>query len=110
MTEIRNVKSEIEDLEITMDEAITIQVLNCLDSSFAQFFGILSHEAREKEQLPKLENLAKSLEDEELRMRNQDKATANYAKRFTKRKSRLTNAKSEEQEDSSNGPLTKCRF
>ncbi len=68
-----------------MDEAITIQVLNCLDSSFAQFLGILNHEAREKEQLPKLENLAKSLEDEELRMRNQYEATANYAKRFTKK-------------------------
>ncbi len=43
-------------------------------------------------------------------MKNQDKATANYAKRFTKRKSRLTNAKPEETEDSSNGTLTKCKF
>lgn len=69
MTKIRDVKSEIEDLEITMDEAITIQVLNSLDSSFAQFLGILSHEAREKDKLPTLENLVKSLEDEELQMK-----------------------------------------
>ncbi len=103
-------KSEIEDLEITMNEAIKIQVVNFLDSSFAQFLGILSHEAREKEQLPKLENLTKSLEDEELRMRNQDKATANYTKRFTKKKSRLTSTKLKEREDSSNGKLTKCKF
>ncbi len=110
MTKIRDLKFEIEDLEITMDEAITIQVLNCLDYPFPQFFGILSHEAREKEQLHKLENLAKSLEDEELQMRNQDKATANYAKLFKKRKSRLTNAKPEKREDCSNSTLTKCKF
>ncbi len=61
MTKIRDVKSEIEDLEITIDEAITIQVLNFLDSSFAQLLGILSHEAREKEKLPTFESLAKSL-------------------------------------------------
>lgn len=68
-----------------MDEAITIQVLNSLDSSFTQFLGILSHEAREKAKLPTLENLAKSLEDEELWIKNQDKATANYAKQLTKK-------------------------
>ena len=34
MTKIRNVKSGIEDLEITIDEAITIQILNSLDSFF----------------------------------------------------------------------------
>ncbi len=66
MTKIQDVKSEIEDVKITMDEAITIQVLNSLDSSFTQFLGILSHEAREKDKLLTLENLAKSLEDEEL--------------------------------------------
>ncbi len=109
MTKIQDVKSKIEDLEITMDETITIQVLNRFDSSFAQFLGIFSPKAREKEQLPKLENLAKSLEDEELQMRNQDKATANYAKPFPKRKSRLTNAKPEKQDVSSNGKLTECK-
>ena len=35
MTKIRNIKFEIEDLEITMEKAITIQVLNSLDSFFA---------------------------------------------------------------------------
>ena len=66
MTKIRDVKSEIEDLKIPMDKAITIQVLNSLDSSFTQFLGILSHEAREKDKLPTLKNLAKFLEDKEL--------------------------------------------
>ncbi len=110
MTKIRDVKSEIEHLEITMDEAIMIQVLKCLECSFAQFPCIPSHKAREEEKLPKLENLAQSLKDKELRRRNQDEATANYAKRFTKEKLRLTNAKPQEWEDSSNGKLTKCKF
>ncbi len=110
MTKIRDVKSEIEDLEITMDEAITIKVLNCLDHSFPQFLGIFSHEAREKKQLHKLKNSAKSLEDKELQMRNQDKGTANYVKQFTKKKSRQTNAKPKEQKYSSNSILTKCKF
>ena len=109
MTKIRDVKSEIEDLEITIDEAITIQVLNSLDSSFAQFLGILSHEAREKEKLPTLESLAKSLEDEELRMKNQDKATANFAKRFTKKKGKPS-TRSEDSEDSTMGLISKCKF
>ncbi len=46
MTKIRDVKFEIEDLKITIDEAITIQVPNSLNSSFAQFLGILSYKAR----------------------------------------------------------------
>ena len=61
MTKIRDVKSEIVDLEITIDETITIQVLNSLDSSFTQLLGIRSHEAREKKQLLTLESFAKSL-------------------------------------------------
>ncbi len=59
MIKIRDVRSKIEDLEITMDEAITIQVLNPFDFSFAQFLDILSHEAGEKEKLLTLETLAK---------------------------------------------------
>ena len=56
-------KFEIKDFEITMDKAITIPLLNFFDSLFVQFLGILSRKARGKEQLPKLENLAKFLEE-----------------------------------------------
>lgn len=66
MTKIYNVKLEIEDLEITIDKAITIQVLNSLDSFFMQFFNILSYETREKEKFFSLESLTKSLEDKKL--------------------------------------------
>lgn len=85
MTKIWDVKSEIENLEITMDETIMIQVLNSLNFSFAQFLGILSHEAREKDKLLTFESPAKSFKDEELWMKNQNKAIANYAKQFTKK-------------------------
>lgn len=63
-------KSEIEDLKITIDEAITIQVLNLLDSFFAQFFGILIYKVRKKEKFSTLKNLTKSLKDEEFQIKN----------------------------------------
>lgn len=66
MTKICNVKSEIEDLEIIIDEAITIQVLNFLDLFFAQFLSIFNYKAREKEKLSLFKNFTKFLEDEEL--------------------------------------------
>ena len=109
MTKICDMKYEIEDLGITMDEAITIQVLNSFDSFFAQFFGILSHKARQKQKLPTLESLAKSLEDEELRMKIQGKATTNYAKWLTNKKRKLS-TRSEDSKDSTTGLISKCKF
>lgn len=88
ITKIWDFKSEIDDLKITIDEAIKIQVLNFFDPSFSQFFAILSHEGRKIDKLLTLENLAKFLEDKELRMKNHDKGTANFAKQFTKKKSK----------------------
>lgn len=72
-----------------MDKAITIQVLNFFDLSFAQFFSILHHKAREKEKLSALESVTKLLKDKKLQIKNQDKVTANYAKQFTKKKGKL---------------------
>lgn len=89
ITKIRDIRSEIEDLEITIDEAITVQILNSLDLFFIQFFAILSHKAREKAKLFTFENLVKSLDNKEFWMKNQDKIMANYAKRFTKMKVKL---------------------
>lgn len=65
ITKIRDVKSAIKNLEITIDKAIKIQVLNSIDFLFAQFFEILNHNAREKEKLFLVENLAKSLKDKD---------------------------------------------
>lgn len=66
MTKIQEIKSEIKDLEIIIDKAITIQDLNSFDSFFVQFLDILSYKIREKEKLPILKSLARSLKDKEL--------------------------------------------
>ena len=42
-------------------------------------------------------------------MKNQDKATANYAKRFAKKKEKLS-TRSESSEDSPTGLISKCKF
>lgn len=58
MTKIYDIKSKIEDLDIIIDKTIIIQVLNTLNSSFIQFFGILSHETRDKKKLLTLKSFA----------------------------------------------------
>lgn len=66
MTKIRDIKSEIQDLDITIDEAIMIWVPKFFEFFFAQFLGILSHKVRENDKLPILKNLAKFLKDDKL--------------------------------------------
>lgn len=66
MIKICDLKTEIEELDITMNKVITILVFNFFHLFFVQFFGILSHEAREKEKLATLESFAKFLENKKL--------------------------------------------
>lgn len=76
ISKIRDVTSEMTDLKITMDEAIIIHTLNSLDDHFKPYLAILSHDAREKENLRTLETLSRALEDEELRLANQWQSNA----------------------------------
>ena len=85
ISKIRDVTFEISDLNITIEEAIIIHTLNSLDTQFKPYLAILSHDAREKEQLPTLEVLSKALEDKKLRLANQDKTTANFAQKTSKK-------------------------
>lgn len=110
MTKIRDIKSKIENLEITMDKAIIIQVLNLFNSSFIQILNILSYDTRKKAKLPILESLAKSLKDKKLQLKNQDKAMANYAKRFTKKKTELSPNQFKDLQDSETSLVTKCKL
>lgn len=66
MTKIYNIKSKIKDLKITIDEAITIQILNLFDLFFTQFPGILSYNAKKKTKLFIFESLTKLLKDKKL--------------------------------------------
>lgn len=65
ISKIRDVTSEINDLNITIDEAIILHTLTSLDTQFNPCLAILSLDAREKEQLPTLGILSRTLEDEE---------------------------------------------
>lgn len=86
MTIIYNIKSEIEQLDIIIDKTITIQVFNFLDLSFALFLSILSHEARKKKKLSIFKSLNKLLGKQKFKIKNQDKAIANYRKQFVKKR------------------------
>lgn len=81
MSQIKDARSEIEDLKITIDNAVVIHALNNLDSQFCPYFTIFNHEARQKAQLPTLSELTKSLEDKEERPKNKSTASANFAKK-----------------------------
>ncbi len=80
-------------IQITIDEAISIQVLIRFNSLFTLLLDIFSYEARHKKQLLKLKNLAECLEDKELCIRNQNKTAAKNTKQFTKGDLRPTNTK-----------------
>ena len=82
MSQIKDVQSEIDNLKISMDDVIVIYaLLNSLDFQFCAYFIILNYKARQKEKLHTLPKLTKSLEDEELRLKNKGTASANFAKK-----------------------------
>lgn len=93
-----------------MDKAITIQFLTSLDSSFVRFLGILNHETRDTDRLSIFENLAKSLKDKELQIKNHDKPTANYMKKSTKKKDKFLVVHIEDSEDSATCSSSFCIF
>lgn len=110
MNKICDLKFEIEDLEITINKAITIKILNSLDFFSAQSLSILSHQAWEKKNLSIFESLAIFLEDKKLhQIKNQDKTIANYAKRFTNKNNKPLN-QTKKSEDFIIGSLSKQKF
>ena len=81
MSFIKDASTEIEDLKISISEMVVIHALNNLDLHFRPYFTILSYDAREKEKLPTLSKFTKTLEDEQMRLSNESRMTANYAGR-----------------------------
>ena len=109
MIKICDMKFEIDDWEITIDDAITIQVIKVSDYSFEKFLNILRHETRKKEKPPTLECLAEFLEDEKLQIKNQDKATKNYKKQFINKKEKPSTW-SKDSNDSTKASILNCKF
>ena len=79
MNQIKDIAAKIEGLKISISEAIVIYALNNLDSHFRPFLAIFSHDAQQKQALPILSKLIKTLEDEQMRFSNENKNSANYA-------------------------------
>ena len=64
---------EIKELDITMEEMVTIKLMNGLGSSFETYLTMLSQKARDDNKLPDLQALLSNLEDEEHRMKQTTK-------------------------------------
>ena len=79
MSRIKNASAEIDDLKISISEAVVIHAFNNLDSHFRPYIAILSPAAREKEKFLTFSELTKILEDKEMRLSNENKGTANFS-------------------------------
>ncbi len=80
MSRIKDASAEMDDLKISISEAVVIYALNNLDPHLQLYLAILSYDAREKKKLLTLSELTKTLEDEEMRISNENKRTANFAR------------------------------
>ena len=66
MSQMKDVQGKIEDLKISIDDAIVIHALNNLDSQIWPYLMIIHHKTWQKAQLPTLSELTKSLKDKGL--------------------------------------------
>ncbi len=77
MSCIKDGSAEIDNWKISIFEAVVIHVLNNLDSHFQLYLAILSHDAWKKKKLQTPSELTKTLEDEQMRLSNKNRGTAN---------------------------------
>ena len=101
---VRNIKAEITDMALTVEQIVVLRLLNGLGNSFSTYLTILNEQARREDKFPALDALLKNLEDEEARMRQDPIATANVLK--TKGK---TNNKKHPSGAKSGEGKTKCK-
>lgn len=90
MSKIKDVSTEIENLKISISNTVVIHALNNLESHFWPYLAILSHDYRKKEKLPTLSKLTKALEDEQMRLLNENRGIANYARSSKPKKAKLS--------------------
>lgn len=77
---VRDIKAEINDISLSVEQVVVLKLLNGLGSSFSTYLTILNEQARRDDKFPSLDGLLKNLEDEESRMRQDPTATANVLK------------------------------
>ena len=57
---IRDIKDEITDISLTVEQIIVLKLLNGLGSSFSTYLTILNEQARGEENSPGLDELLKT--------------------------------------------------
>ena len=70
---IVKILEEIKELDITMEEIVTIKLMNALGSLFEAYLTMLTQKARDENKLPDLQALLSILEDEERSMKQSTK-------------------------------------
>lgn len=78
MSRIKDAFATINTLKLNISEAVVIYTFNNLDPHFWPYHAILSPDTREKENLPTLSELTKTLKDEQMRVSNKNRGPANY--------------------------------
>ena len=77
---VRDIKVEITDMTLTVEQIVVLRLLNELGNSFSTYFTIVNEKARREDKFPALDDMLKNLEDEEARMRQDPIATVNVLK------------------------------
>lgn len=72
-------KASISEQKITIEDALKIRMLNNLGPSFKTYLTVVNNRMRTDEKLEDDEVLFKAIEEEETRMKAEQKATANFA-------------------------------
>ena len=96
---VRDIKAEITDISLTVEQIIVLKLLNGFGSSFSIYLTILNEQARREERFPELDELLKNLEDEESRMRQDPTVTANMLKTKAQGKAKNTPSGARSEED-----------
>jgi hypothetical protein len=68
-SKVLDILTDIKEQKITIDQAITLKVLNILKKTFPIYMTILMKSARKTEEIPDLNTLFRNLTDEEARQR-----------------------------------------
>ena len=72
-------KASITEQEITIEDALKIRMLNNLGPAFKTYLTVVNDRMRTDEKLEDNETLFKAIEEEETRMKAEQKASANFA-------------------------------
>lgn len=66
---MRTILKKIKNQQITIEEYVTIKIINFMDSEFDTYVTVLNDRARKEKTLPDLDDLLQSLKKEENRMK-----------------------------------------